>query len=182
MDDEAEKPFSKQIWARPETYKYLAVNTQFFIRILSSSHSTQQPHNHTLFTNPTLTLSTMFAQSIFVAAIAAVAVASPLAARTDYQCNTGPVQCCNQMKSHQSSEANIVASLLKLDLGAITGELSLQCSPIGSLVGGGAKWSVPLRKIVNILLMLFACFSSGQTVCCKDTKYSKLTSFPCEMG
>ncbi|KAF9495959.1 fungal hydrophobin [Pleurotus eryngii] len=102
----------------------------------------------------------MFAQSIFVAAIAAVAAASPLAARTDYKCNTGPVQCCNELKSHESSEANIVASLLKLDFGGVTGDFSLQCSPVGSLVGGGPK-------------------CSGQTVCCENTKFNGLVNIGC---
>lgn len=82
----------------------------------------------------------MFAQSIFIAAIAAVAAASPLSARSDYSCNTGPVQCCNTMKSHESYEGGLVTSLLKLDIGAITGELGFQCSPIANLIGGGPKW------------------------------------------
>ncbi|KDQ26260.1 putative class I hydrophobin superfamily [Pleurotus ostreatus PC15] len=101
----------------------------------------------------------MFAQSIFVAAIAAVATASPLAARTDYKCNTGPVQCCNTMKSHESSEGNLVASLLKLDISGITGELGLQCSPVANLIGGGPN--------------------SGQTVCCENTKFNGLVNIGC---
>ncbi|KAF4581591.1 hypothetical protein EYR40_009874 [Pleurotus pulmonarius] len=103
----------------------------------------------------------MFAQSIFVAAVAAVAVASPLAARTDsYECSTGPVKCCNNMESHQSAKADLIASLLSLDLGGITGQLSLQCSPVASLLGGGPK-------------------CSGQTVCCKDTKFNGLVNIGC---
>ncbi len=82
----------------------------------------------------------MFAQSIFVAAVAAVAAASPLAARTDSRCNTGPVQCCNSMKSYDSYEGNLVASMLSLDIGGVTGKLGLQCSPVASLIGGGPKW------------------------------------------
>ncbi|KAF4562644.1 hypothetical protein EYR40_009872 [Pleurotus pulmonarius] len=101
----------------------------------------------------------MFAQSIFVAAIAAVAAASPLAARTDSKCNTGPVQCCNSMKSKDSSEGKLVASLLHLDIGGVTGELGLQCSPVASLLGGSK--------------------CSGQTVCCDNTKFNGLVNVGC---
>lgn len=83
----------------------------------------------------------MFAQTFIITALAALAVASPLQARTgDNKCNTGTVHCCNTMQKSDSADISKLASLLALDIKGVVGDVGLQCSPVVSLVGGGPKW------------------------------------------
>ncbi|KAI0091265.1 fungal hydrophobin-domain-containing protein [Irpex rosettiformis] len=70
----------------------------------------------------------------------AVATPAPLEARQSAgNCNTGPIQCCQQTISSTSSQANLLAGLLGIVLGPVEALLGLNCSPIGVIgVGSGS--------------------------------------------
>ncbi|KAF8958716.1 hydrophobin, partial [Flammula alnicola] len=79
----------------------------------------------------------------------------------DNSCNTGPVQCCNQLMDSKSEQATLLASLIGLDLGAITGQVGAQCSPITAIgVGSGAS-------------------CSSQPVCCSNNSFNGLIAVGC---
>ncbi len=84
----------------------------------------------------------MFFQTTVVAALAALAAATPLAVRTDSKCNTGNVHCCNTVSKESSYEKSKVAGLLALGaLKGISGEIYSDCSPLVSLIGA-SSWYV----------------------------------------
>ena len=97
--------------------------------------------------------------------LAATFVGASIVPRSDYgsagECSTGPVQCCDstydvrqyltivhgmvldvltrvylQTKHHSS---DLLASLLNLDIGDITGLLAVQCSPLNVIGLGGVQ-------------------------------------------
>lgn len=77
---------------------------------------------------------------LVAAAMAAFVVATPIPGN-DSQCNTGPVQCCQQVHESQSAQGTFLASLVGLSAGDITGLVGAQCSPITAVgLGSGAKW------------------------------------------
>ncbi|RDB19674.1 Fruiting body protein SC1 [Hypsizygus marmoreus] len=77
------------------------------------------------------------------------------------QCNTGPVQCCNSLQDAQSSEVTGLLALVGIDIGAITGQVGLQCSPL-SVIGVGS--------VANCV---------SQPVCCEDNKFGGLIAVGC---
>ncbi|KAI0675092.1 fungal hydrophobin [Trametes maxima] len=95
--------------------------------------------------------------------IARVAVATALALpilAAAQSCNTGPIQCCNSVKSASSQEAQSVLGALGVVVGDITAAVGFGCSPI-SVVGAGAG----------------AC--SATPVCCENNSFGSLISIGC---
>jgi hypothetical protein len=84
--------------------------------------------------------------ALLIAATMAVFVAaSPIPGGEASQCNTGAVQCCQQVHQSNTAEASFLASLVGVSLEGITGSVGAQCSPLTGLgVGGGAQWYVSL--------------------------------------
>ncbi|KAF8152938.1 hydrophobin [Crassisporium funariophilum] len=79
-----------------------------------------------MFSNPT---------ALFVAAFAVLTVSAQT-----YSCNTGPVQCCNDLKQAGSYDAQSVAALVGVAVASLTGQAGFECSPItGAGVGSGAN-------------------------------------------
>ncbi|KAF4621007.1 hypothetical protein D9613_000979 [Agrocybe pediades] len=97
---------------------------------------------------------------------AAFALALPLLAaataipRDGGNCNTGSIQCCNQVQSSTSTTVASLAGLLGIDLGSITGLVGLSCSPLNILGVGGNS-------------------CSAQPVCCTGNTFSGLISLGC---
>lgn len=78
--------------------------------------------------------------ALFVAATMAVCVAAAPSLPAN-SCNTGPVQCCNQMHEKESEPAAAFLSLVGINAQDITGSVGAQCSPITAIgVGSGANW------------------------------------------
>ncbi|KAL4255119.1 Hydrophobin [Pleurotus pulmonarius] len=102
----------------------------------------------------------MFFQTTVVAALAALAAATPLAVRTDSKCNTGTVHCCNTVSKESSYEKSKVAGLLALGaLKGIAGEIYSDCSPLVTILGASS--------------------CSAQTVCCDNNKFNGLVNVGC---
>lgn len=121
-------------------------------------------------------ISNMFSRTIFLALFASTAFVAANPVPTDTipasQCNTGPIQCCNQVQSVSShrvmhtdiiltrsntSQANsnsisTLLALLGISVGDITGLVGVSCSPI-SVVGIGGN----------------SC--SAQPVCCSNNNF-----------
>ncbi|KAI6012100.1 hypothetical protein PISMIDRAFT_677031 [Pisolithus microcarpus 441] len=101
----------------------------------------------------------MFSRVFAVASLAALALAGPLSVRD--QCNTGTIQCCQQVQQasyYQSAFQEIGLGEL---LAGVTGQIGTQCSPI-SVVGAsnGAQ-------------------CNAQTVCCTNTQFNGLINIGC---
>ncbi|KIM37624.1 hypothetical protein M413DRAFT_76973 [Hebeloma cylindrosporum] len=96
-----------------------------------------------------------------VATMAVFAAAAPAPGGINNSCNTGPVQCCNQLLKSDDKQATLLASLLGLVLGPVTTQVGLQCSPL-SVIGIGSGSSC-----------------SSQPVCCSDNSFNGLVAVGC---
>ncbi|KAI0366465.1 fungal hydrophobin, partial [Pilatotrama ljubarskyi] len=77
------------------------------------------------------------------------------------ECNTGSIQCCDQVQDAKSSQMSGILSSLGLDSSSITGLAGTSCSPIDVLALGGGT-------------------SCNQTpVCCNDNTYQGLINIGC---
>ncbi|KAF4585058.1 NADH:ubiquinone oxidoreductase [Pleurotus pulmonarius] len=101
----------------------------------------------------------MFFQTTIIAALASLAVATPLALRTDSRCNTESVKCCNRSEDAETFKKSALAALIPIEIGDITGKVYSQCSPIVGLIGGSS--------------------CSAQTVCCENAKFNGLVNIGC---
>ncbi|KIJ92755.1 hypothetical protein K443DRAFT_648166 [Laccaria amethystina LaAM-08-1] len=107
----------------------------------------------------------MFSKVIFVAAtLATFVAATPVPGGGDginNSCNTGSLQCCNQTFSSTSGTAGLLGALLNLNLGQLTGQIGLSCTPISVIgAGGGAS-------------------CTQQPVCCSGNTYYGLINVGC---
>lgn len=119
----------------------------------------------------------MFFQTTIVAALVALAAATPLAVRTDSQCNTGSVHCCNTVSKESTYDQAKVAGLLAIGaLKGIAGEIYSDCSPLVGLIGA-SSWYVSSQDS-SLPTSPNLCYSSAQTVCCTGNKFSKQLILP----
>jgi Fungal hydrophobin len=109
-----------------------------------------------LLPKPTLFIIsiTMFARLSAVALIATLfagAIAAPAGNEYEYEsCNGGEVQCCNSAQTTESMkwEHKTLLSILKIDIGDVTGLVGVGCSGVNVAgIGGGSKWLVLLLLI-----------------------------------
>ncbi|EDQ99412.1 type 1 hydrophobin [Laccaria bicolor S238N-H82] len=104
----------------------------------------------------------MFSKVLFVAAtLATFVAATPVPDGVSNSCNTGSLQCCNQTFSSTSGEANLLGALLNLNLGQLTGQIGLSCTPI-SVIGLGQGASC-----------------TQQPVCCSGNTFNGLINVGC---
>ncbi|KIM37597.1 hypothetical protein M413DRAFT_258079 [Hebeloma cylindrosporum] len=99
--------------------------------------------------------------ALFTVATMAIFAAAAPAPSIENSCNTGPVQCCNQLMKSDSAQANLLTSLLGLALGPVTGQVGVQCSPL-SVIGLGKGASC-----------------SSQPVCCSNNSFNGLIAVGC---
>ncbi|KAF8959639.1 hydrophobin-263 [Flammula alnicola] len=99
------------------------------------------------------------ASSLFVLALPVLAAASVLP-RQSNQCNTGSIQCCNSTQSATSSIVSILAGLLGISAGSITGLVGVTCSPITVIGASGTS-------------------CSQQPVCCTNNSFNGLIALGC---
>ncbi|CAL1694198.1 unnamed protein product [Somion occarium] len=96
----------------------------------------------------------MFSRAYAVAlflffALPLLAVATPANVVARDQCNTGPIQCCQQTLDSQSGQGKsllgLITGLLGIVVGDITALIGLNCSPITVIgVGGGSCNASPV--------------------------------------
>ncbi|GLB40711.1 putative hydrophobins [Lyophyllum shimeji] len=95
--------------------------------------------------------------SLVALAVSAVAVPN----QPQYSCNSGTLQCCNQLADSQSaSGAALLGSLLGAAAQGITGQFGVQCNPIGGIAVQGNSCAT-------------------QPVCCDDNKINGLVAVGC---
>ncbi|EDR03555.1 type 1 hydrophobin [Laccaria bicolor S238N-H82] len=75
----------------------------------------------------------MFSKVLFVAAALVSFVAASPVPDIENSCNTGSMQCCNQTFASDSKQANVLASLLNINLSQFTGQVGTSCTPISAL-------------------------------------------------
>ncbi|KAF8870878.1 hydrophobin-251 [Infundibulicybe gibba] len=102
----------------------------------------------------------MFARVSAIALFAMPLLAAATAIPRDGDCNTGALQCCNQLQSSSNTDLASLAGLLGIDLGSITGLVGLSCSPI-SVAGIGGN----------------SC--SAQPACCTNNSFSGVLALGC---
>ncbi|KAI8970902.1 fungal hydrophobin [Trametes punicea] len=73
--------------------------------------------------------------SALVTLVAAAAVGAIAVPRSDNQCNTGAIQCCNQSDSAEFAQFKWLFALLNLD--DVTGLAGVDCTPISVLGAAG---------------------------------------------
>ncbi|KAI5994894.1 hydrophobin-3 precursor [Pisolithus orientalis] len=103
----------------------------------------------------------MFSRVFAIASLAALAVAGPLVARDSSQCNTGPIQCCQQVQ--QASDFDSIFQELGIAnvFAGITGQIGTSCTPI-TVVGTGSGAQC-----------------NAQTVCCSGNQWGGLVNVGC---
>ena len=70
-------------------------------------------------------------------------------------CNTGPVQCCNQVSQANDNVVTAILSLLGIEGIADDVLVGLQCSPLSVAgVGSGSTWYVPTRDACGLTSFL----------------------------
>lgn len=112
------------------------------IKAGSNHHNFFSSKAHFLPSTPPLNLLKMFSKvALFVAATMAVFVtAAPSGAGS---CNTGPIQCCDEMHHKDSRPAALLLSKVGVNVQDVTGDVGATCSPITAVgLGSGASWSV----------------------------------------
>ncbi|KAL1746459.1 fruiting body protein SC1 [Schizophyllum fasciatum] len=79
------------------------------------------------------------------------------------KCNSGPVQCCNEVYDIANTDHHdAISGLLGLDLGGLSGLIAARCSPLSVVgIGGG-------------------CQASATAVCCKDVSQNGLVNLGCD--
>jgi hypothetical protein len=122
--------------SRPTSLLFFIINTPGFL-----SQTT------TIFTTPTFStyLSKMFFKpALLIAAMVAFVAATPIPGDAG-NCNTGNIQCCQQVHDSKSAQGALLASIVGVSVSDITGSIGAQCSPISAVaLGGGAKWCIPI--------------------------------------
>ncbi|KAI6127839.1 hydrophobin-3 precursor [Pisolithus croceorrhizus] len=101
----------------------------------------------------------MFSRVFAVASLAALALAGPLNVR-DNQCNTGAIQCCQQVQQASTVQSALQEIGLGSLLAGVTGQIGAQCSPITVIGTGGTQ-------------------CNAQTVCCTGTQFNGLINIGC---
>ncbi|PFH46910.1 hypothetical protein AMATHDRAFT_153465 [Amanita thiersii Skay4041] len=86
----------------------------------------------------------MFISRIFIltASVAGCALAGSgrtHGTNTAAACNTGPVECCNQLAPVHSAEGRQIAHMVGLDVGSLTGFIGADCTPITVGVSSGTN-------------------------------------------
>ncbi|KAI0765930.1 hydrophobin [Trametes elegans] len=104
----------------------------------------------------------MFAKAVIytTAVFTALAAATPVPQGSG-SCNTGPISCCNEVRSASDTGVTTLLGLLGVVLDDITASVGLQCSPI-NVIGAGAG---------------NAC--SSTPVCCQNNNFGGLISIGC---
>ncbi|KAH9950778.1 fungal hydrophobin [Amylocystis lapponica] len=92
-------------------------------------------------------------------ALPLLAAATPLQPRQ--QCNTGPIQCCQQTEAANSAAGAALLGLLGIVVQDVTAQIGLDCSPI-SVVGVGSGNTC-----------------DASPVCCEENSVDNLVSLGC---
>ncbi|KDQ55625.1 hypothetical protein JAAARDRAFT_133553 [Jaapia argillacea MUCL 33604] len=95
-----------------------------------------------------------------VGALTILAAATPTPTDPASECNTGPIQCCDQVESANSPAAANVISSLGIVVQDVTALVGLTCSPITVIGVGGSS-------------------CSAKPVCCQDNSYGGVISIGC---
>ncbi|KAH6902459.1 fungal hydrophobin-domain-containing protein [Coprinopsis sp. MPI-PUGE-AT-0042] len=90
-------------------------------------------------------------------ALAAAAIAAPAAAPS---CETGPIQCCNDVKKADDPSLTTIFGLLGIVLQDLNVLVGVTCSPISVIALPGNS-------------------CSGQTVCCSNNSFKGLVAIGC---
>ncbi|KAH8828838.1 fungal hydrophobin-domain-containing protein [Flagelloscypha sp. PMI_526] len=107
----------------------------------------------------TQTLFNMIFAKLMVFVLPAFAAAVAVGRRED-KCNTGPVQCCNQVVKANDPSHALLVGLLNLGLLGTAVPIGLTCVPINIVGAGGTS-------------------CTGQTVCCENNNYNGLVNIGC---
>nr|CAA76494.1 hydrophobin [Pleurotus ostreatus] len=106
----------------------------------------------------------MFSRVIFctflILPLLAAATAIPRTNPPAPTCTTGSLQCCNSVQAASNPVVGLLAGLLGIVLGPITGQVGLTCSPITVIGVGGTS-------------------CSAQTVCCNGNSFNGLIVVGC---
>jgi hypothetical protein len=88
----------------------------------------------------------MLFTTVILSALATLVVATPVpgagGAPAVSQCNTGPIQCCNDVKSSTvvKKEHSNLLGLLNIKADEVIGNIGMTCSPITAVGVGGNSW------------------------------------------
>ncbi|KIJ62692.1 hypothetical protein HYDPIDRAFT_114369 [Hydnomerulius pinastri MD-312] len=98
---------------------------------------------------------------MFSSLVAILPLAALVAAGTESQCNTGPIQCCNSVQqASQVSNLESLCGITQADAGVL-GLVGLGCTPI-TVVGTGS-----------------ACNAQQQPVCCTHNDFKGDVTLGC---
>ncbi|KAK7036697.1 hypothetical protein VNI00_011362 [Paramarasmius palmivorus] len=76
------------------------------------------------------------------------------------ECNTGPVQCCNDVKAASDPSLAEVFGVLGIVAQGVTGQVGVTCNPISVLGLGGNS-------------------CNAQTVCCENNNFNGVVALGC---
>ncbi|KAF5351510.1 hypothetical protein D9758_007193 [Tetrapyrgos nigripes] len=93
-------------------------------------------------------------------AISALATLAAATSAPASQCNTGNLQCCNSVQDANSDVVSALLGLLGIDIGSVTAQVGVTCSPI-SVIGVGGN----------------SC--TAQPVCCENNSFNGVVALGC---
>ncbi|TFK65627.1 fungal hydrophobin [Pluteus cervinus] len=102
----------------------------------------------------------MFSRVASFALVLPLLASAAVLPRQTGDCNTGSIQCCNSVQSSSLESVTELAGLLGLDLGSLTPQVGLFCSPLSILGAGGNS-------------------CSAQPACCTGNTFGGLLSLGC---
>ncbi|KAF9460464.1 hydrophobin [Collybia nuda] len=103
----------------------------------------------------------MFPNAVVIATTSLALSVAAAPQSNKYKCNTGSVQCCNEIQQSQSVEGSNILAIVGLTAQGLTGMVGHNCSPISAIGPGGGT----------------SC--NSQPVCCENNSFNGLVAIGC---
>ncbi|KAF8228375.1 hydrophobin [Tricholoma matsutake] len=99
--------------------------------------------------------------TLLIATMVAFVAATPVPGATGGQCNTGSMQCCQQVHQSQTDSHSFLAALVGANVQDVTAAIGTNCDPLSVVgLGSGAQ-------------------CTQQPVCCTGNSFSGLVVVGC---
>lgn len=110
--------------------------------------------------------------TLLIATMVAFVAATPVPGATGGQCNTGSMQCCQQVHQSQTDSHSFLAALVGANVQDVTAAIGTNCDPLSVVgLGSGAQWYGICLNLLGFVVDIFS-YSTQQPVCCTGNSFS----------